>query len=261
MPRRTTRKAPPDQAHGLRQRFGAAAAQVIAVVNNPFVAFAGVALERLATALGGRGLHTLVVDAADTASPPYELAGVDLAACIEPLSAQVSFLAARGLPSRWIDSVGSTAGFLDALRQAAPSAGAVLLHSGAGDLRRMFAGRPFCPLVIAGTHPESVTHAYAAVKLLAQRAGLVAFDLIIVAGNARASSRASGPARIAQHLGGCTEHFLGVAMRTFAVVDPMADVADPVAPDLDAVLALQCRGAERSPAETAARAACADTAF
>lgn len=261
MPRRAARKAPPDQAHGLRQRFGTGSARVIALANNPFVAFTGVALERLATALGCRGVHTLVVDAADTASPPYELAGVDLAACIEPLSEQVSFLAARGLPARWIDSRGSTAGFVDALRQAAPGAGAVLLHTGVGDLRRMFAGRPFVPVVIAGTHPESVTHAYAAVKLLAQRAALVAFDLIVVAGGSGSGGRAIDPARVARHLASCSEHFLGVAMRAFAVVDPIGDVDDPVEQDLDAILTLQCRRAEGAPVEPAARPAAADTAF
>lgn len=258
MARRKERRVPPDQAHGLRQRFGAGDPHVIALVNNPFVAFAGVALERLATALGARGLHTLVVDAADTASAPYELAGVDLESCIEPLSSQISFLAARGLATRWIDSRGGTGGFVDALRTAQPKARALLLHAGAGDLRRMFVDRPCNPLVIAGLHPESVTHAYAAIKLLAQRAGLVAFDLLVVDGT---PARPGAAARIASHLGGCCDHFLGVAMRAFAVVDPMGDVHEPVAPDLDTVLALQCRRAGSTFTESTDRAAIADTAF
>lgn len=258
MPKRSDRRAPPDQAHGLRQRFGSGEPHVFALVANPFVAFAGVALERLASALGGHGLHTLVVDAADTASAPYQLAGVDLGACIETLSAQVSFLAARGLPTRWIDSRGSTSGFVDALRQAAPRAGALLLHAGAGDLRRMFGGRPFNPLVIAGMHPESVTHAYAAVKLLAQHAGVVAFDLLVVDGT---PARPPAAARIATHLGGCCEHFLAVALRAFAVIDPMADARAPVAPDLDALLELQCRRGDDRLGEPADGASAHDTAF
>lgn len=258
MPRRSPRRAPPDQAQGLRQRFGSGDPYVIALVNNPFVAFAGVALERLATALGSRRLHTLVVDAADTASAPYELAGVDLASCIEPLSSQVSFLAARGLTTRWIDGRGSTSGFIDALRQAAPQAGALLLHAGAGEVRRMFVDRLCQPLVIAGLHPESVTHAYAAIKLLAQRAGVVAFDLLIVDGT---PARPGAAARIATHLADCCEHFLAVAMRAFAVVDPLGDVHEPVAPDLEAVLALQCRRGASEVAESPDRAAITDTAF
>ena len=48
--------------------------------------FGGVVMERLCTALADLGHRTLVVDAADTASLPHELAPVDLSACIERLS-------------------------------------------------------------------------------------------------------------------------------------------------------------------------------
>lgn len=248
---RSDRRAPPDQAHGLRQRFAAFEPLMIALVHNPFVAFAGIALERLAGVLAGGGLHTLVADAADTAAAAHELAGIDIASCIEPLSPRVSFLAARGLPARWIDSRGSTAGFVDALRQAAPRTDAMLLHAGAGDLRRMLDARAQVPVVIAGNHPESITHAYAAIKLLAQRGGLVAYDLVLVAGRGGAGV---DPDRVARHLSGCSEHFLGVALRASAVIDPALDADEPVGADLDALLALQCRGVGDAPPVWAERA-------
>ena len=231
-------RQPADQADGLRRRFARGDRHVLALVHNPFVAFAGVAMERLAAALGAHGLHTLVVDAADTASAPHELAGVDLGACIEALSADTSYLAARGLPGRWADAHGSTAGFLQALRHAAPQAGAVLLHAGASDLRRAFAGRAFCPLVLAGSHAESVTHAYAAIKLLSQRAGVGACDLVVVGGVGSAGARLAAE-RGARRLAGCAKRFLDVNVRAWCGVDPAGDARDATDPELDALVALQ----------------------
>ncbi len=232
------RRQPPDQADGLRALFARGERQVLALVQNPFVVFGGVAMERIAVALGERGLNTLVVDAADTATPPHELAGVDLGACIEPLSPRVSYLAARGLPLRWIDSRGCTAGFVDALWQAAPHADVVLLHAGASELRRALAGASACPLVQVGTHPESLTHAYAAVKLLAQRAGIAAFDLVVIAPPNRPGV-APGADRLARRLADCSERFLGVAVRSQAEVDPAADPGEPTSPAMDTLLRLQ----------------------
>jgi len=248
MPRDTATRRPPDQADGLRRRFTAGERHVLGLVHNPFVPFSGVALERLATALAAQGLHTLVVDAADTASTPHELAGVDLAACIEPLSGEASYLAARGLPRRWIDGRGSAAAFVDALLHAAPRAGAVLLHAGAADLRRALAGRPICPLVLAGGHAESVTHAYAAIKLLAQRGGTAACDLVVVDGLRAVRER------VAASLADCAERFLGVALRAWAGIDPAEDARDPASPELEALLALQLRPPAR-PAPIAATGA------
>lgn len=233
------RRCLPDQADGLRALFSSDdGRRVLALVQNPFVAFGGVAMERIATALGERGLCTLVVDAADTASTPHELAGVDVGACIEPLSAQVSYLAARGLPMRWIDRAGSTSGFVDALWQAAPHCDVVLLHAGATELRRSLAGNAIFPLVQLGTRPDSLTHAYAAVKLLAQRAAIAAFDVVVIAPPTRpgADFRAG---KLARRLADCSERFLGVAMRSWAEVDPEADPGDAISPVLDALLGLQ----------------------
>ena len=107
----------------------------VPLVFNPQVTGAGAVMERLCTAFAAQGHHTLVVDAADSASRPHELAGVDLSACVEALSPQVSYLAARGLPMHYLDSRASLSGFLQALRTAAPQASVVLLHAGALDLQ------------------------------------------------------------------------------------------------------------------------------
>jgi flagellar biosynthesis protein FlhG len=210
-----TAPAPLDQAHGLRQMFAASRQRFVPLVHNPHVAFGGVAMERLCAAMAQRQLTTLVVDAADTASTPHEVASVDLSACIEPLSANVSFLAARGLPMRWLDSRGATAGFLRALSEAAPRSDVVLVHAGASDLVRLFGGRSPRPLLLASDHAESLTHAYASMKLLSQRLGVMAFDLLLAA---RGSQQRMS--RIADRLAGCADRFLGAALGEWAVVDP-----------------------------------------
>ena len=69
-------------------------------------------LARLASVFAEQGLNTLVVDAADTAPEPGELAFIDLGACVEPLSPQLAYLAARGLPMQHVDTHGSCASFI-----------------------------------------------------------------------------------------------------------------------------------------------------
>ena len=210
-----TSAAPLDQAQGLRQMFAATRQRFVPLVHNPHVAFGGVAMERLCAAFADRQLATLVVDAADTAGAPHEVASVDLSACIEPLSASVSFLAARGLPMRWLDSRGATSGFLSALSAAAPRCDVVLVHASASDLVRLFNGRAPRPLLVASDQSESLTHAYASMKLLSQRLGVMAFDLLLAA--------PGGPqrmTRIADRLAGCADRFLGAALGEWAAVDP-----------------------------------------
>jgi hypothetical protein len=129
---------PTDQADGLRRLFAGTQPQHIALVANPHVAFSSVVLERLTTVLGAMDLHTLVVDAADSSPLPHELAALDLRAGIEPLSPRVSYLAARGLPLRHVDTRGSSAHFLDRLQAAAPQARVLLVHASASDLARVF---------------------------------------------------------------------------------------------------------------------------
>lgn len=209
----------PDQADGLRRLFAGSATQFIAVAANPEVAFAGLALERLAAAALSLGTdperRVLVVDAA--AGTPQEMAALDLAACVEPIAERLDYLAARGLPLRHVDARGSCEGFLDALQQAAPRCGVVIVHAPAGELGRLFARRSARPLLLAADHPASVTSAYANMKLLAQRHGLMAFDLLLVA--ASDSPRSS---RIAQQLAATADRFAGAVLRDWAAIDPAA---------------------------------------
>ena len=235
--------APRDQAHGLRQLFAGNELRFIPLVHNPHVAGTGVVMERLCAAFTALRLRTLVVDAADSASPPHQLASVDLAACVEPLSPWVSYLAARGLPMNYLDGRATQTAFLEALRSAAPQADVVLLHAGALDLRRMFIGRTPRPVLLASARPDSLTQAYTSMKLLSQRLGALAYGLIVVgdvtAGRAR---------RMADRLEACGDHFLGAALRDLAVVDPQAPPHTALPDDLRTLAS----GLVASPATAAA---------
>jgi hypothetical protein len=225
-----------DQADGLRRLFASARICVVPVVSNPFVAFGGVMLERLCTAFAEHGKHTLVVDAGERANEASEMALLDLGACIEPLSAQVSYLAARGLSLRYVDATGSTAAFLRAVTDAAPQCDVVLVHASASELCRLFArgagadpeGRATCrPMLLADDRPASVTHAYAAMKLLTQRAGLVVHDLLL--GAAKHSPRSE---RIAMQIATCADDFLGAVLRDWVRIDPACDATEAPTPEL-----------------------------
>lgn len=240
---------PLDQADGLRRLFAHSRHCIVPVVSNPNVAFGGVMLERLCTAFGEHDKHTLVVDAGERASEHSEMALCDLSECIEPLSTQVSYLAARGLPLRFVDSTGSTAAFLRAVREAAPQCDVVIVHAPATDLCRLFARNaeiaPVRPLLLADDRPASVTHAYAAMKLLAQRAGLVVCDLLL--GAARHSPRSE---RIAEQLARCADGFLGAVLRDWVQVDPACDANESPSPELRRLVGEQLRSAlgDTSPA-------------
>lgn len=216
-----------DQAQGLRQMFGQSEVCRLPLVHNPQVVFGGVVMERLCSALAERGLNTLVVDAADTASPPHELAPVDLAACVEPLSSHVSFLAARGLPMHYLDARATTVGFLRALTEASPQANVVMMHAGAADLRRMFAGSTPRPVLLVGAQAASLTDAYASMKMLSQRLGALTYDVVIAADVSPRRARS-----IAERLSECADHFLGAAVGLTAVVDPAAAPRAPLSDDL-----------------------------
>ena len=216
---------PFDQAHGLRRLFAHARVCHVPVVSNPNVAFGGVMLERLCTAFAEHGRRTLVVDAAERAGEPREMALLDLADCVEPLAENVSYLAARGLPIRFVDSSGSTAPFLRAVAEAAPESDVILVHASAADHCRLFArfpGEPVRPLLLADDRPASVTHAFAAMKLLTQRAGLVVHDLLL--GAADHSPRSE---RIAMQLATCADDFLGAVLRDWVRIDPACDANEP----------------------------------
>lgn len=213
---------PADQAQGLRRLFAAHTMRCIPIVSNPAIAFGGALLERLCTVYAEQGLRTLVVDAGERARAPRELARFDFAEGIEPLSEQISYFAARGLPLRHVDASGSTAAFLDAVADAAPDTDVMLVHAPASDLARLFARRvqeqqatALRPIVLCDEHADSVTHAYGAIKLLAMRAGLMAHDLLISAlpGSRRA-------ALVAERVARCADDFLGAVLHDWVAVDP-----------------------------------------
>ena len=218
----STTPMPLDQADGLRRLFAHAQVRFVPVVSNPHIAFGGVMLERLCSGFAEQGCHTLVIDAGENAPEPNEIAQVDLADSIETLSRDVSYIAARGLPLRYVDAQGSTASFLEAMSRVAPGADVVLVHASASDLCRMFMRghaltRPR-PLLLADDRPASVTHAYAAMKLLTQRGGLLVHDLLLSA--APSSPRAE---RIAMQIATCADDFLGAVLRDWMQVDPACD--------------------------------------
>jgi flagellar biosynthesis protein FlhG len=238
-----SRSLPLDQADGLRRLFAHSRVCVLPVVSNPNVAFGGVMLERLCTAFAEHGKHTLVIDAAERAPAHHEMALLDLAECVEPLSAQVSYLAARGLPLRFVDSTGSTHGFLKAVGEAAPQADVLLVHASASDLCRLFARSADLervrPLLLADDRPTSVTHAYAAMKLLTQRAGLVVHDLLL--GAAKHSPRSE---RIAMQIATCADDFLGAVLRDWVQIDPACDATEAPTAELRRLVREQLRTAQ-----------------
>src|SRR2546423_14626358 len=122
----SSRPMPLDQADGLRRLFAHARVCFVPVVSNPHVAIGGVMLERLTTAFAEHGRHTLVVDAGERAPLHAELAMLELGQCIETLSSPVSYLAARGLPIKFVVTHGSNAAFLTDIAAARPHADAVL---------------------------------------------------------------------------------------------------------------------------------------
>ena len=256
-----------DQASGLRQMFASACARFVPVVSNPHVACGGVLLERLSTALVERGARVLVVDAGERASAAGEMALVDLAQCVERLSPHVSYLTARALAIRFVDATGSTRRFLDRLADAAPECDAVIVHAPASELCRSFghgrqSGIAFlgeeapCPIVFAEDRPVSVTHAYAAMKLIAERSGFAVTELMLAA--AASSPRAP---RIAAKLASCADHFFAGVLRDWAWIDPAGDPCEPPGDDLrriaasrfekDAALRHFSRTAERRAARVA----------
>lgn len=221
------RDMPQDQAHGLRRLFAASKTRFVPVVSNPRVMGAGALLEGLCAAFAELGLHTLVVDAGVHSPQPSELAQVDLSNCIERLSPRVSYLAARGLPLRHTNAHGSAAAFLEAVVEAAPEADVILLHASAAELARVVALREVRPLLLADTDPASVTEAYAGMKWLTQRAGLMVYSLLMAC-----HPQLRVATRIAQQLHSCADGFLGAVLRDWACLDPRASQHAPLAPEL-----------------------------
>jgi len=152
---------------------------------------------------------------------------VDLSACIEPLSTDVAYLAARGLPLRHVDARGSCVAFLQAAADAAPWAQLLVVHAPASELSRLVGPRALRPLLMAADHPTSVTQAYAAMKLLASRNGLMSYDLLLCC-----EPHSPRRERIAPQLADTADRFLGAVLHDWAVVDPASDVHDLPSPEL-----------------------------
>jgi flagellar biosynthesis protein FlhG len=236
----TTSRVPlADQADGLRRMFASRTVRFVPVISNPFIAFGGVLIERLCSVLDEMGLQTLLVDASERGGPPKELTGFDLSEGVEQLSDRVAYMAARGLPVRWVDSRGSTRGFLDAVAEAAPTTQVVLVHGSAIEMARLFGrgndglSRP-CPVLLCDDRPDAMTHAYAALKILAQRADWLSHDLLLCAPPESAQAR-----MVAERLGHCADMFLGGVQRNAACVDPAeAPTERPTAALVDLVQGL-----------------------
>jgi flagellar biosynthesis protein FlhG len=211
-------QAPADQASGLRRLFAPVRRRLLPVAANPFLPSVPAVLELLAAALAAQGRRVLLVDAASTAPAPHETAMFDLAAGVEQLDAQVSYLAARGVPLAHVDTHGSAAAFVDAAFDAAPSCDVLLLHADPTDLARMLGQRAARPLLLGSDGPESIKQAYACSKLLAQRCGLMTFDLLMAA-----SPRSRRVGAIVERLASCADTFLGAVLHDWAVVDPLTD--------------------------------------
>jgi len=226
---------PTDQADGLRRMFAAAGAVVVPVVANPHVEHHGAVLARLASVFAEQGLNTLVVDAADTAPEPGELAFIDLGACVEPLAPQLAYLAARGLPMQFVDTHGSCASFIARMMNVVSDVDVVVLHAEARVLTRMLGERELRPVLLASGASESLTHAYAALKMLVQRLNLMSFDLVMPTTRGRGPS----PARIAQRVADCADRFLGAALHDSAAIDPDMSFGASSAPDLLRLAAAQ----------------------
>lgn len=208
--------------------FAASQAVIVPVVANPHVEHHGAVLARLASVFAERGLNTLVVDAADTAPEPGELAFIDLGACVEPLSPQLAYLAARGLPMQFVDTRGSCASFINRMVSVVYDVDVVVIHAEARVLARMLGDQALRPVLLASGASESITHAYAALKLLVQRVGLMSFDLVTPSGKGRGPS----PQQIANRVSECADRFLGAAMHDYAVIDPAQAFGEASGPDL-----------------------------
>jgi hypothetical protein len=211
-------RAANDQAAGLRRLFGSSRKRFVALVHNDQVLHGALVIDRLCQAAAALGLQTLVADAADNAPAPREMALIDLPACIERVSGDVSYLAARGLPIRHVDANGRCGGFLEAIERAAPQVDLFLVHASTTDLARLFASRPVRPILVGADAPSAMTEAYANLKRLALRPGWLAHDLLIVADP-------NGPRteRLGESLAECAERFLGAAIHDCAVIDPRDD--------------------------------------
>ena len=167
-----------DQAAGLRRLFEGRSTRVMGVVSNPAVAWSGALMEHLAEALGAAQLHTLVVDASETAPEANEWAALDLRWAIEVRCKTYSYLGARGLIRQHVDATGQAAGLLRLASDAAPWADVLLIQAPAADLGRLFAGHDWRPILMCDTTAIGAMQAYRSLKSMGHL-GLSTFDLLL----------------------------------------------------------------------------------
>jgi flagellar biosynthesis protein FlhG len=84
-----------------------------------------------------------------------------------------------------------------------------------------------------------VTHAYAAMKLLTQRAGLVVHDLLL-----GAAAHAPRSERIAMQIATCADDFLGAVLRDWVQIDPACDATEAPTAELRRLVREQLRTAQ-----------------
>lgn len=213
-----------DQAHGLRRLFAHHTVHLVPVVSNPHAAGAHMLMEGLCHGLAAQGLHTLVVDAAPN---PYTT-GVDVAQAvardldlgqwIDELDTHTSVLAASPTIGYFADQTGAPALLFEALREAAPSADVILFHADAVVLSGLFAHRRVRPLVMTTDDASSLTHAYAAMKILAQYGGLMQHSVVM-----DLPRQAMGLPLAASRLVKCVGDFLGGQAHLSAVTSTATD--------------------------------------
>lgn len=214
-----------DQAAGLRRLFsGGAHQRFVPMAANPHVAGVGTLLERLTAALATQGCNTLLIDAAESAAEPAPAVLEDPALGIQPLGSGLSYLAARGLPTRLLELRASAAQWLQRLAASAPQYDVLMVHAGAAELSRFFEGRALNPLLLAAAGADSLAHALASLRLLASHHRCTQFDLLL--GAPMSSPQA---ARAVRHLAGCARSRPGVVLRAGVGVDPARGAEDPAA--------------------------------
>jgi hypothetical protein len=225
-----------DQAAGLRELFPRPALSHIALAANPHLdgGCVAAALERITAALGLFGRRTLVIDAAENSPRAPEGAKIDVGMCVESLSPDIWYLPAGDLPMRFVDTRGSCARLIDQAVAACHGVDVVLVHASATDLARLFMRRSLRPLLLAADHTESVTHAYANLKLLARRSEWMSADLLLVG-----PPVAGRMAQIAASLSGCADAYVGSVITGWASIDPDSSPGDPPGDDLCRLVAGQ----------------------
>ncbi|MCW7540521.1 hypothetical protein OOT46_22100 [Aquabacterium sp. A7-Y] len=213
-----------DQAHGLRRLFAHHTVHLLPVAANPHNASSLVLLEGLCQGLAAQGLHTLVVDAV----PGPQTRGVDVATAIardldlgqwiDDFDARTSVLAAGDSLSCFAETEGGAALLFEALREAAPTADVIIIHAGASVLSALFGGKRVRPLIFTGDDAQSLTHAYASMKILAQFGGLHQHAVVMDAG-----AQAIGVPPAALRLVRCVSDFLGGEAHLVAVTSTAND--------------------------------------